>query len=251
MLSILLAAAMIPAPQWHLVWSDEFDKPGAPNPDKWTYEEGYIRNNEKQFYTKRPENARIEDGRLVIEARKDNWNGHEVTSASLTTEGKAAWKYGKIEVRAKLPTGRGTWPAIWMLGTNIRQVGWPKCGEIDIMENVGYDPARVHATIHTDAYNHNKKTHKAGDILLDKPWEKFYTYSVEWHPTHMDFFVDEKKIFTFQKESDNVDVWPFDKEHYLIINLAIGGGWGGQKGIDEAIFPARYEIEYVRVYERK
>lgn len=146
---------------WELSWADEFEYEGLPDSSKWSYENGYIRNNELQYYTKRrSKNARVENGTLIIEFRKDNYSGHSYTSASLHTRNKAEWQYAKIEVRAKLPTGRGMWPAIWMLGTNIDEVGWPACGEIDIMENVGFDPDVVHANIHTEAYNHTKGTNK-------------------------------------------------------------------------------------------
>jgi beta-glucanase (GH16 family) len=236
---------------WKLSWSDEFDKAGRPDPAKWGYETGFIRNDEAQFYTKdRSENARIEGGKLVIEARKDNFENHPISSASLHTAGKKEFKYGKFEIRAKLPKGRGTWPAIWMLGTDIGKVGWPKCGELDLMEHVGYDPNKVHFNIHTQAYNHVRKTGKGAAIDFPTP-EDWHVYAMEWYPDHVDFFLDGKKTFSFAKEKDDESVWPFDKPHYLILNLAIGGGWGGQKGVDDGIFPARYEIDYVRYYEKK
>ncbi|MBN1818816.1 MAG: DUF3472 domain-containing protein, partial [Sedimentisphaerales bacterium] len=135
-------------PQWKLTWGDEFDYTGLPNADKWDYEVGFIRNQEKQYYTKaRAENARVEDGMLIIEGRKEKYDRADYTSASIHTWGKQHFLYGRIEVRAKLPTGRGTWPAIWMLGINRRELGWPACGEIDIMENVGFDPDTIHANI--------------------------------------------------------------------------------------------------------
>ena len=150
-----------PRDGWRLVWSDEFDYTGLPDPKKWDYEEGFVRNNEAQYYTRaRKENARVENGMLVIEGRKEKFpvpqassggKGRQFadyTAASLITLNKADWKFGRIEVRAKLPQGRGVWPAIWMLGSNIRQVGWPACGEIDIMEFVGHTPGFVHATVH-------------------------------------------------------------------------------------------------------
>ena len=253
-----------------LVFADEFDKPGLPDPARWAYETGFIRNNEAQFYTKqRSQNARIENGNLVIEARKENftradagpdasgWRGRDAaqyTSASLHTKGKAEWTYGRIEVRAKLPPGRGTWPAIWMLGTNIAQVGWPACGEIDIMEFVGYNPGTVHANVHMRKYNHTKGTGKGDKISVPDATAAFHIYAVEWSPDRMDFYVDDKKYFTFKNENapgqKNADVWPFDQAHYLILNLAIGGAWGGQKGIDDSIFPTTYYIDYVRVYQK-
>ncbi len=238
---------------WVLVWEDNFNKDGAPDSKIWAYEEGYVRNKEAQFYTNnRLENARVEGGNLVIEARMDNWNGNKITSASLNTFGKKSMLYGKIEVRAKLPTGKGTWPAIWMLGENIKSgMGWPACGEIDIMENVGFDPDIIHANIHTKAYNHVKKTNKGNKITIEKPFEDFHIYAIEWFEDHLDFFVDDSLYFTFQNEKTGNDAWPFDKPQYLLINLAIGGSWGGQQGVDESIFPQKYYIDYVKVYKLK
>jgi beta-glucanase (GH16 family) len=235
--------------EWKLVWEDNFDTNGLPDGKLWNYEVGYIRNNEAQYYTKeRLENARVEGGSLIIEARKDNWNGNEITSASLHTYGKKSMLYGKIEVRAKLPTGIGTWPAIWMLGNSFKEgSGWPSCGEIDIMENVGYDPDVIHANIHTKAYNHSIGTGKGDKITIEKPYEDYHVYTVEWFESEMRFFVDEQLYFTYKKEGSSNDVWPFNKPHYLIINLAIGGGWGGQKGIAEDLFPQKYYIDYVKV----
>lgn len=247
-----------------LVWQDEFEEGTVPNAARWNYEEGFIRNEESQFYTsKRPENARIENGVLVIEARNEPWlnpgyvpgstdwrKAREVasyTSASLTT--KAAWKYGRIEVRAKIPTGRGMWPAIWMLGTNIGTVGWPTCGEIDIMENVGFDPDVIHANIHTGAYNHVKGTNKGSRITIPRPFDDFHVYAVDWREDRIDFFVDDSLYFSFKNEGTGVSVWPFDQEFYLILNIAVGGAWGGQQGIDNGVFPQRMEIDYVRVYQ--
>ncbi|MBN1124785.1 MAG: DUF3472 domain-containing protein [Sedimentisphaerales bacterium] len=239
-------------PQWKLTWYDEFDYTGLPNPDKWDYEVGFIRNQEKQYYTKaRAENARIEDGMLIIEGRKEKYDKADYTSASIHTWGKQHFLYGRIEVRAKLPTGRGTWPAIWMLGINRRELGWPACGEIDIMENVGFDPDTIHANIHTRAYNHMRGTNKGNRIKADKPYEKFHVYAVEWYEDHMDFFLDGTKYFSFANEGTGNDVWPYDKPHYLILNLALGGSWGGQKGLDDSIFPQKYYIDYVRFYQNK
>jgi len=267
---ILLWSCLVQANEWSLVWSDEFDYTGLPNETKWNYEQGFVRNRELQYYTKaRNENARVENGHLVIEARKEDWPNPDYrddassrrwqrsrkkadyTSASLITRGKASWTYGRIEVKAKLPAGKGVWPAIWMLGTNIRDVGWPKCGEIDIMEYVGFDPNLIHANVHMAKYNHVKGTGKGSKIKADKPYESFHTYAVEWTPERMDFFFDEHKYFTFKNEHGGVDVWPFDQPHYLILNLAIGGSWGGQKGIDDSIFPQKFLIDYVRVYRKK
>jgi len=272
-LLVVSTAFTADAGEWKLVWSDEFDKAGLPDQAKWGYETGFIRNHERQFYTKaRKENARVEDGMLIIEARKEKYKDPGLdksakgtgkktranrsreeasyTSASLTTRGKAAWTYGRIEIRAKLPSGRGTWPAFWTLGTNIGTVGWPACGEIDIMEHVGFDPGVVHANIHTRKYNHVIKTGKGDKISLADASEAFHVYSIEWDHEKIDFFVDDHKYFTFRNEGTGPGVWPYDKDQYLILNIAIGGDWGGQKGIDDRIFPQRSYIDYVRVYQQ-
>ena len=245
------------ASEWKLVWSDEFDRPGLPDAAKWQYETGFVRNDEQQIYTKaRRENARVENGLLVIEARKETYQSGpsgrtaRYTSASLTTLGKASWTYGRIEVRAKLPSGRGTWPAIWTLGQNFSQVGWPSCGEIDIMEFVGYMPGVIHANIHTKKYNHAINTGKGATLAIPDVSRSFHAYAIEWDEKRIDFFVDGKKYFTFANEASGPDTWPYDKPQYLLLNLAVGGAWGGQKGIDDQIFPQRYEIDYVRVYQK-
>jgi beta-glucanase (GH16 family) len=254
-LSCLLACDATHAPQTPtagtgtgtLVWQDEFDSPGLPNAGRWDYEAGLIRNKERQYYTRdRPANARVEDGMLVIEAHRESHQGADYTSASLTS--RSSWTYGRIEVRAKLPKGRGTWPAIWMLGTNIRDVGWPTCGEIDIMEHVGFDPGRIHANVHTKAYNHVQGTNKGNSRLISAPEDEFHVYSAVWTSGQIDAFVDGQRYFTFAREPGGDAVWPFDKPQYLILNLAIGGSWGGQKGIDDSAFPARFVIDYVRIY---
>ena len=266
---LLALCAPLPGAEWKLVWSDEFERNGSPDPKKWDYEKGFVRNQEQQYYaSNRKENARVENGVLVIEARKERMRNEawdpgkrprggalhretaEYTSASLVTRGKAAWTYGRIEVRAKLPTGRGTWPAIWTLGTNMREVRWPACGEIDIMEHVGFDPGVVHANIHTRKYNHIQKTNKGDKVSVPDATEKFHVYAVEWDKERIDFFVDDRKYFSYENDGGGADSWPFDKEQYLILNLAIGGGWGGQKGVDDKIFPQRLLIDYVRVYQK-
>ena len=263
---LLSAISVSAADKWKLVWSDEFDYKDHPDPKRWTNEVGFIRNREAQYYTaKRLENARVENGKLIIEARKEKFRNPayregsrdwrraqfaEYTSAALTTQGLKDFRYGRIEVRAKLPQGRGVWPAVWMLGID-RNAGWPRCGEIDIMEYVGFEPDVIHANIHTGKYNHARGTGKGSRITVEKPYEDFHNYATEWFPDRIDFFVDNKKYFTYAKEPNaGKDVWPFDEPQYLLLNLAIGGAWGGQKGIDDSIFPQRYEIEYVRAFEK-
>jgi len=244
--------AAAPAPAgWTLVFSDEFDQAGALDPAKWGYEIGYVRNDEKQYYTSRAENVRAENGTLVIEGRREAYQGYPYTSASINTRRLFEFQYGRVEVRARLPTGRGTWPAIWMLGTNIDQAGWPACGEIDVMENVGFEPTRIYGTIHTAAYNHVSGTAKGANVTVANPWETFHVYAMEWYPDRIDIFVDDAKYFTFRNEGTGSRAWPFDKPQYLLVNLAIGGAWGGQKGIDDSLFPHRYLVDYVRVYQQK
>lgn len=243
-------SASNPDLNWTLVWEDEFDVDGLPDSTKWGYEVGYIRNNEKQYYTNaRLENARVEGGNLVIESRKESYEDFEYTSASLNTFATAQWRYGRVEVRAKLPTGTGMWPAIWMLGMNRSEVGWPRCGEIDIMENVGFNPDTVYANIHTASYNHVLGTNKGDKLYVPHPHEDYHVYAIDWYEDRIDFFVDEIEYFSFENEGTGEDAWPFAQEHYLIINAAVGGAWGGARGIDDTIFPQVYYIDYVRVYE--
>jgi beta-glucanase (GH16 family) len=259
----------VAANDWKLVWSDEFDKPGLPDPARWTYEEGFVRNNELQYYTKgRLENARVENGFLILETRREefanpnhdpaapeaSWRRSrqfaEYTSASLTTLGTAAWQYGRVEVRAKLPRGKGFWPAIWMMGMDREEVGWPACGEIDIMENVGFDPYTIHGTVHTAKYNHTKNTHKGGKVTVSRPYEDFHVYAVEWDQERVEFFVNGKSYFTFANEGSGRDAWPFDQPMYLLINVAFGGSWGGQQGIDDSALPQAMVVDYVRVFQK-
>ncbi len=232
-----------------LVWSDEFDVNGLPDNQKWGYEEGKIRNNEAQYYTRnRPENARIEGGNLIITAVKEDFKGGQYTSASINTKGKYEFTKGRIEVKAKLPHGRGVWPAIWTLGTNKSLGGWPACGEIDIMEFVGYEPDMVYANVHTKDYNHTKGTGRGGSIKYKNPWEDFHIYAVEWFGDRMDFYFDNQMYYSCVRKGEGIGEWPFGEPQYLLINLAIGGAWGGKKGIDDSIFPVEYRIDYVRIY---
>jgi len=266
---MMLFPLTLTAGDWQLVWSDEFNEPGLPSPERWGSEEGFVRNNELQCYTRaRRENARVENGQLILETRKERYkNPHfdpaasggsrrrtqeyaDYTSASLITRNIASWQYGRVEVSAKLPTGKGFWPAIWMLGMDREKVGWPACGEIDIMENVGFDPDTIHGTVHTAKYNHTKNTQRGGKITIKRPFAGFHVYSVEWSADLVQFFVDGQRYFEFKNEKTGKDAWPFDQPMYLILNVAFGGGWGGQQGVDDSNMPQSMQIDYVRVYQQ-
>lgn len=232
-------------------WSDEFEYTGAPDPNKWGYDIGGSGwgNNEAEYYTNSTNNAKVENGKLTITARKESIGGKEYTSARLLTKGKGDFLYGRIEVKAKLPTGRGTWPAIWMLPTDWAYGDWPKSGEVDIMEHVGYDPNNVLSSIHTQAYNHSIGTQKSGGQNIPTAMTDFHKYRVDWTPYAMRFYYDDALIFTFVNEGKGYASWPFDKRFHLLLNLAIGGNWGGAQGIDNNIFPTAMEVDYVRVYK--
>jgi beta-glucanase (GH16 family) len=240
-----------------LVWADEFNHAGTPDSTKWTYELGDNcpdlcgwGNNEAQFYTRDPENVRVENGRLIIEARKNSVGGRAYTSGRLVTKMKGDWRYGRIEVKAKLPSGKGTWPAIWMLSTDWKYGGWPESGEIDIMEHVGYDPGVIHGTIHTQFYNQVQDPQKGNKIVISDTHEEFHVYAIHWTADKIEFFVDDKRYHVVNKGVDDTFTkWPFDQRFHLILNVAVGGNWGGAKGIDDAIWPQRMEVEWVRVYQ--
>ncbi|RPA70465.1 glycoside hydrolase family 16 protein [Cyclobacteriaceae bacterium YHN15] len=235
----------------NLIWSDEFDYEGLPDPDKWVYDVGDHGwgNNELQYYTENNlANSRAENGILIIEAHQDSSYTKAYTSARLLTRGKASWKYGYIEVKAKLPKGVGTWPAIWMLPEENTYGGWPKSGEIDIMEHVGYDQGTVHGTVHTEAFNHTKGTQKGKTIPVPDCSEEFHVYAINWQEDKIDFYMDGEKYHTFQNTGGSWEEWPFDHPFHLILNIAVGGNWGGVQGVNPEIWPQRMEIDYVRVY---
>jgi beta-glucanase (GH16 family) len=234
-----------------LVWSDEFNYNGLPDSSKWNYDTGGDGwgNHELQHYTgNRAENARVENGHLIIEARKEKWQNNDYSSARLVTRGKSAWQYGRIEVSARLPKGVGTWPAIWMLGANT-PLQWPDDGEIDVMEHVGYNHGCIHGTVHCKKYNHSIGTQKSDTVIVKDCAEKFHVYSLEWTPDSIRTGVDGKIFFRFANEHSGYPAWPFDNKMYLLLNLAVGGDWGGAKGIDQDIWPQRMEVDYVRVYQ--
>ncbi len=234
---------------YQLVWQDEFDATGKPDTAKWGYEYGQIRNQEAQYYTDSLKNARIEKGHLILEAHKEQIDAAAYTSASITTKEIAEWTYGKIEVSAKLPKGKGMWPAIWMLSANWEEVGWPKSGEIDIMEHVGFEKDTIYGTVHTEAYNHTKGTEKGGSTFITDPYSEFHTYSVEWTPEKINFLLDGEVYQQFVNEHKTTDEWPFDQPFHLKLNIAVGGTWGGLKGIDDSIFPQQMVVDYVRVFQ--
>lgn len=239
---------------WKLVWSEEFNNQGLPDSTIWGFEtKGNTTgwgNNEKQFYTEKDSsNAWVANGCLHITAQKVKTENKEYSSARLSTKHTQVFQYGRLETRAKLPAGRGTWPAIWMLGSNHGKVAWPECGEIDIMEHVGYEPDSIFSTIHTGAFNHMIGTQKTAGVFIEDPYSGFHTYTVEWTPQEMRFLLDGKEFHRIENKYAKVTEWPFDQPFYLILNLAIGGNWGGKKGIDDSIFPATIEIDYVRYYQ--
>jgi beta-glucanase (GH16 family) len=238
-------------PGYTLVWDDEFDSQYI-NPDKWSWEingDGGG-NNELQYYTALPTNSYIENGKLIIKAIHENYQNREYTSARLRTKNKGDWLYGRIEVSAKIPIGIGTWPAIWMLPTDWTYGGWPASGEIDVMEHVGYDPNVIHGSIHTQAYNHTIGTQKTAQLKIPTATTQFHLYAIEWFADHIDFYIDSYKYFTFNNENKGWQYWPFDKRFHLILNLAVGGNWGGVQGVDINAFPSQMEIDYVRVYKK-
>ncbi len=238
-------------PDWHLVWSDEFNGT-AIDESKWSYEvqgPGWV-NHELQNYTNhRSENARVENGHLVIEGRRDWYNGFEYSSARLKTQGKASWTYGRVEASIKLSGGWGTWPAFWMMPDNQSR-GWPACGEIDIMEEVGYDQDSIHATTHSQAYNWKSTKQRTAAKTVSGVTTGYHTYALEWFPDHIDMFVDGQKYFTSPNDNTGDDAWPFNKNFHIILNLAIGGDWGGAQGVDPNIWPRQMLVDYVRVYQK-
>jgi beta-glucanase (GH16 family) len=247
-----------------LVWSDEFDYQGLPDPARWDYEEGFIRNNELQYYTRaRKENARVEGGCLIIEGRKEQYpnarhdpaakgdwkkspQSAQYTSASLTTWKKADWLYGRIEMRARLPRGKGVWPAFWMMGVNRDKVGWPACGEIDIMEFVGKEPKYIHGTLHWASAGDGKHASSGGKTELSEPWADFHVYAVDWTPRRVDFLLDGKVYRSVELDQSKMGQ-QLARPHYILVNLALGGSWGG--AMDDSALPQQYIIDYIRVYQ--
>lgn len=234
-----------------LVWSDEFDGPEIDN-QNWTFETGSNGwgNNELQKYTN-GDNVSIEDGILKITTEKldNNTTVGSYTSTRINTLGKQEFTYGRMEIRANLPEGRGIWPAIWMLGTNLNPIGWPACGEIDILEYVGYEPNTIHSTVHTTSGS--GVDGNGSSRTLNTAEEDFHIYGVLWTEKELVFYVDELNnvTHTYAPVSKNDENWPFDQPQFFILNVAVGGNWGGALGVDNSIFPQTMEVDYVRVFQ--
>jgi len=251
--------------KWKLVWADEFDYTGLPDPKKWDYEEGFVRNNEPQYYTRgRLENARVENGTLIIEARQEPFKNPrfkpgltkqgkpqresaEYTAASLITLNRASWRYGRMELRAKLPQGEGTWPAFWMMGTNRSAIGWPGCGEIDIMEYWARKLHEMTSTVHWR--KDGKHQQDSGKLNVPESLGEYHVYALEWNAERMDFFCDGHKyhnvpLAKLDDQGDNA----FRKPHYILLNLALEGR---NKKLPATAFPQQFIVDYVRVYEAK
>jgi beta-glucanase (GH16 family) len=251
-LSVRPAAAEEPA-GWDLVWADEFTQADgtAPDPAKWGYDIGGWGwgNNELQYYTDRRENSRIEDGKLVIEARAENFGGRAYTSARLLTKNKASWTHGRIEARIKIPKGKGIWPAFWMLGANFDAVGWPNCGEIDIMENIGSAPSTVHGTVHGPGYSGGGGI--GGSYVLQGAQlaDDFHVYAVEWQADRIRWFIDGRQYFSITPgQLPAGSPWVFNSPHFLLLNIAVGGNWPGDPD-GSTVFPQRMTVDHVRVYK--
>jgi len=231
----------LPPKNYHLIWSDEFNKSQV-DTTVWTFDTGDNGwgNNELQYYTQQG-NAEVKNGLLTITARKTE-SGY--TSARMITRTKRIFTYGYIEIRAKLPKGKGTWPALWLLGQNMTQAGWPACGELDIMEHVGKDPGVIHSSVHN--LSGHGQTPYTGIIKLTDPFDTFHLYAIDWNENRIRFLVDNKPVYTYAPKQKNEATWPFDKPMYLIFNIAMGGNWGG--AIDDACLPQTMTIDYIRVY---
>ena len=226
-----------------LVWSDEFDNAGAPDASKWGYDlgAGGWGNNELEYYTNRVDNVSISNGTLKITAKREAYNGSPYTSARMLTKNKFSFKYGKLEVRAKLPAGGGTWPAIWLLGDNSNTVAWPGCGEIDIMEHVGNQLNKIFSTLHSPG--HSGANGDGGATVINTATTDFHKYGMEWSAASIKFFVDDVPFYTFT----NTAATPFNLNFFIILNVAMGGNFGGT--VDPAFSSAAMEIDYIRVYQ--
>jgi beta-glucanase (GH16 family) len=245
---------------WTLVWTDEFQQAdgSAPDSTKWAFDLGGNGwgNNELQTYTDRRVNSRIEGGKLILEAHKETFTGSDGiqrshTSARLKTLGKASWQFGRVEARLKLPVGKGLWPAFWMLGTNFPTIGWPACGEIDIMEHIGREPSKIYGTVHGPGYSGSGGI--GGSLTMSNgvaAADDFHLFAIEWETNRIRWFVDNQLYFTVTPASlPGGAQWVFDHNHFLLLNVAVGGNWPGSPDATTT-FPQRMEVDYVRVYAR-
>ena len=242
---------------WNIVWQDEFDKDSL-DLTKWSRETGGHGwgNNELQYYTDSDSNSYVENGNLVVKAEVvpqgigSSKGLRYYSSARLRTYGKGDWKYGRIEVKAKVASGQGIWPAIWMLPTDWLFGGWPSSGEIDIMEHVGYDLGVVHGSVHTEAYNHKINTQRSSAKKIANVDTEFHVYSIIWDKDKISFFIDDVQYFIFENDQQsNYKTWPFDQRFHLLINIAVGGDWPGNPD-NSTNFPRTMLVDYVRVYEK-
>lgn len=233
-----------PVSGYSLVWHDEFD--GTSLSRDWTAATGMGSNgwgnNELQYYTS--DASTVSDGTLKITLSK---NDGQITSSRLYAKVSTGWRYGYFQARIKLPSGKGTWPAFWMMPVNF--TAWPADGEIDIMEAVGYDPNVVHSTIHCNKYNNTGTAKETARRSLPTSQTEFHDYAVEWTAKKMTFYVDGKALLTYENDGTGKDAWPFDSAFYPILNLAWGGAWGGAQGVDESCLPAVMEVDYIRIFQ--
>jgi len=239
------------APAWRLDWSDEFDG-AALDPAKWTPELGGhgFGNHELQYYTARPENLRVAGGMLVIEARREDYRGMQYTSARIKTAGLVERRYGRFEARIKLPRGQGIWPAFWMLGADIGTAGWPRSGEIDIMENIGREPGLVHGTVHGPGYSGEHGFGAAAALPAGQRYaDDFHLYAVEWEPGEIRWYRDGQQYHT-ARAGKVPGEWVFEHPFFMLLNLAVGGDWPGKPDAGTA-FPQQMLVDYVRVYRKE
>jgi beta-glucanase (GH16 family) len=256
--------------EWKLVWSDEFDYQGVPDPAKWNVDVWPAKkvNGEDQAYTARLRNVRVENGHLVLEAHREQWENARYTSGRIHSQFKGDFLYGKAEVGARLAAGQGTWSAIWMLPTNPYHYSttckpdedwqgsrscdaWPNSGEIDIMEHVGYDMNTVHGTVHNRAYYFINQQQRKASIMATNVADTHHVYKIEWTPERIDILLNDSHYFTYMNDGTGWRSWPYDHPYHLVMNLAIGGDWGRAGGpIDDSIFPVKMEVDYVRVFEQ-
>jgi beta-glucanase (GH16 family) len=234
---------------WSLIWQDEFDG-DILDPEKWEMEIGGHGwgNNEKQFYTNLPENVRLEEGNLVIEARNEFFVRRHYTSGRIKTQGLFSFTYGRVEGRMKLPYGQGIWPAFWMLGEDVDAVGWPLCGEIDIMEHIGREPRKIYGTVHGPGYSGSAGVGHFTTFPEGSLTEDFHVFAIEWEPEEIRWYVDDDLFFTLTPEQVNGE-WVFDHPFFILLNMAVGGYWPGNTD-DTTEFPQFFFVDYVRVYQR-